>query len=169
MLQNLKKDFNRKKLEKVASVLKEADMPTMWFFILGGPGEDDDTLDETFDFIQRFIDERDLVHITEGLRIYPDTGLEEIAIKEGLIKKGESLLMPRFYISKRIGQEKLTARIREFTSQHYNCLRSADSSPTNEMLQKALEIRKQTNLKNEPMFRTLLRLRKEVFQKDIEN
>jgi radical SAM superfamily enzyme YgiQ (UPF0313 family) len=164
MLQNLRKDFNRKKLEKVASVLKEADMPTMWFFILGGPGEDDDTLDETFDFIRRFIDERDLVHITEGLRIYPDTGLEEIAIAEGIIKKNESLLKPHFYISKLLGQKKLKTRTKEFTSQHYNCLLSADSTPSKEMIQKALELRKQKNLTNEPMFRTLLRLRKEEFK-----
>jgi radical SAM superfamily enzyme YgiQ (UPF0313 family) len=168
MLQNLKKDFNRKKLEKVASILKEANMPTMWFFILGGPGEDDNTLDETFDFIQRFIDERDLVHITEGLRIYPDTGLEEIAIEEGIIKKDESLLKPHFYISKLLGQKKLSERIKEFTSQHYNCLRAADSAPPKEMIQKALEIRKRKNLADEPMFRTLLRLRKEEFQTEIQ-
>ncbi|MCB2208704.1 MAG: radical SAM protein [Bacteroidetes bacterium] len=168
MLQNLRKDFNRKKLEKVASVLKEADMPTMWFFILGGPGEDDDTLDETFDFIHWFIDERDLVHITEGLRIYPDTGLEEIAIAEGIIKKNESLLKPHFYISKHLGQKKLKTRTKEFTSQHYNCLLSADSTPSKEMIQKALEVRKQKNLTNEPMFRTLLRLRKEEFKTGIK-
>ncbi|PLW96318.1 MAG: hypothetical protein C0591_09030 [Marinilabiliales bacterium] len=168
MLQNLRKDFNIKKLEKVVSILKEADMPTMWFFILGGPGEDDNTLDETFDFIQRFIDERDLVHITEGLRIYPDTGLEKIAIEEGIIKKDESLLKPHFYISKLLGQKKLSERIKEFTSQHYNCLRAADSAPPKEMIQKALEIRKRKNLADEPMFRTLLRLRKEEFQTDIQ-
>jgi radical SAM superfamily enzyme YgiQ (UPF0313 family) len=169
MLQNLRKDFNRKKLEKVARILKEADMPTMWFFILGGPGEDDDTLDETFDFIHRFIDERDLVHITEGLRIYPDTGLQEIAIGEGIIEKDESLLKPHFYISKLLGQKKLSERIKEFTAMHYNCLPSADSTPSKEMIQKALEIRKQKNLTNEPMFRTLLRLRKEEFQTNTQN
>ena len=163
MLQNLKKGFTRKKLEEVVRVLKDAEMPTMWFFVMGGPGENDETLDETFDFIHRFIDERDLVHITEGLRIYPNTGLEEVAIQEGLIHKGESLLSPHFYVSQFLGQEKLADRIKKFTANHHNCLRSLESSPSAEMIQKAIEIRKQENLTDEPMFRTLLRVRKEDF------
>ncbi|MEE4259874.1 MAG: radical SAM protein [Bacteroidales bacterium] len=169
MLQNLKKEFSRKRLEEVVQILKDVDMPTMWFFILGGPGENDQTIDETFDFIHRFIEERDLVHITEGLRIYPNTGLEERAIKEGIINEGESLLSPHFYVSNLLGKERLAERIKTFTTTHYNCLRSADSTPSKEMIQKALEIRKQKNLTNEPMFRTLLRLRKEEFQKNTQN
>ena len=169
MLQNLKKDFSRKRLEEVVRILKDADMPTMWFFILGGPGENDQTIDETFNFIHRFIDERDLVHITEGLRIYPNTGLEERAIKEGIIKKGESLLSSHFYVSNLLGKERLAERIIAFTETHHNCIRSVDSTPPREMIQKALEIRKQKNLTKEPMFRTLLRLRKEEFQKGIQN
>ncbi len=164
ILQNLRKGFKRKQLENVVRILKDADMPTMWFFILGGPGEDNETIDETFDFIHRFIDERDLVHITEGLRIYPNTGLEEIAIEEGIIKKDKSLLEPHFYISSLLGKDKLTARVKEFTSQYHNCLRSADSTPSKEMILKALEIRKQKSLDDEPMFRTLLKIRKEEFQ-----
>jgi len=163
MLQSLRKGFNRKKLEKVVRTLKEAEMPTMWFFVLGGPDENDETLDETFDFIHRFIDERDLVYITEGLRIYPNTGLVEVAIQEELIDKGESLLTPHFYVSRFLGQEKLADRVKEFTATHHNCLRSVESSPSKEMIQKAIEIRKQENLTDEPMFRTLLRVRKEEF------
>lgn len=163
MLKNLRKGFTRKKLEQAARLLKEADMPTMWFFVLGGPGETEETLDETFDFIHRFIDERDLVYLTEGLRIYPKTGLEEVAVQEGVVKKNESLLAPRFYVSELPGQEKLTARVKAFTATHHNCLRSAESTPSKEMIQKAVEIRKRENLTDEPMFRTLLRVRKEEF------
>lgn len=164
MLKSLRKGFTRKKLEKVVRILKEAEMPTMWFFVLGGPGETDETLDETFDFIHRFIDERDLVYLTEGLRIYPKTALAETAIQEGLVKKDESLLTPRFYVSDILGQEKLTARVKEFTSKHHNCLRSVESTPSKEMIQKAIEIRIRENLIEEPMFRTLLRVRKEEFK-----
>ncbi|MCK5783236.1 MAG: radical SAM protein, partial [Desulfobacterales bacterium] len=163
MLKNLQKGFSRKKLEKVVRILKEAEMPTMWFFVLGGPGETDETLDETFDFIHRFIDERDLVYLTEGLRIYPKTALSETAIQEGLIKKDESLLTPHFYISAFFGKERLKQRVKEFTAKYHNCLRSVESTPSKEMIQKAIEIRKRENLMDEPMFRTLLRVRKEGF------
>jgi len=164
MLVNLRKGFKREKLEKTVRILKEADMPTMWFFVLGGPGEDEDTLEETFSFIHNFIDERDLVHLTEGLRIYPDTGLAVKAIQEGLINEGESLLNPSFYVSQLLGKEKLAERVKAFAATHHNCLRAVDSSPSKEMIQKAVEIRKQENL-SEPMFRTLLRIRKEGFHK----
>jgi len=163
MLQNLQKGFTRKRLEKVVRILKEAEMPTMWFFVLGGPGENDETMDETFDFIHRFIDEYDLVYITEGLRIYPKTGLEEVAIQEGLINKGQSLLFPHFYVSRFLGQKKLADRVKAFVAKHHNCLRSVDSSPSKEMIGKAIEIRKKENLADEPMFRTLLRVRKEDY------
>jgi radical SAM superfamily enzyme YgiQ (UPF0313 family) len=165
MLKNLRKGFNRKKLEETVGLLKESDMPTMWFFVLGGPGETDETLDETFDFIHRFIDERDLVYLTEGLRIYPKTGLAETAVSEGYIHKNQSLLKPLFYVSQILGQEKLTARVKAFTATHHNCLRSVESTPSPEMIQKAIEIRKRENLMNEPMFRTLLKVRKEGFYK----
>lgn len=164
MLKNLRKDFTRKKLENVARILKNAEMPTMWFFVLGGPGENDKTLDETFDFINRFIDDRDLVHLTEGLRIYPNTGLQKIAIEEGVIKKGESLLTPKFYTSNLLGRERLRKRVKEFITLHYNCLRSVDSTPSEEMIKKAIEIKKEGNYPDEPMFRTLLRIRKKQFQ-----
>lgn len=164
MLLNLRKGFKREKLEKTVQILKDADMPTMWFFVLGGPGEDEDTLEETFAFIHNFIDERDLVHLTEGLRIYPNTGLAETAIEEGLLAKDESLLNPRFYVSQLLGREKLAERVKAFTAKHHNCLRSVDSSPSKEMIQKAVVIRKRENL-TEPMFRTLLRIRKEDFYK----
>lgn len=164
MLKSLRKGFTREKLEEVVGILKDADMPTMWFFVLGGPGENDTTLDETFDFIDRFIDERDLVHITEGLRIYPKTGLAEVALLEGLIQKDESLLIPLFYVSPFLGQEKLATRVKEFVSDHYNCLRSVESSPSREMIQKAMEIRKREDISDEPMFRTLLKVRKAEFR-----
>lgn len=165
MLKQLRKGFTRKKLEQVAQVIKNADMPTMWFFVLGGPGENDETLDETFEFIRRFIDERDLVHITEGLRIYPNTGLAEIAIKEGLINKSDSLLNPIFYVSSSLKKERLTERVKQFTGKHYNCIRSIESSPSKEMMQKAVILRQEENLMDEPMFRTLLRIRKKNSKK----
>jgi len=168
MLKNLRKGFNRKVLEKTARLIRESNMPTMWFFVLGGPGEDDKSLDETFSFIENHIDEHDLVHLTEGLRIYPDTGLYEVAIEEGLVSKEESLLKPRFYVSQQLGQENLRKKVQEFTATHYNCLRSVETGPTPGMIKKAMEIRERENLTDEPMFRTLLRLRKEMMKNGID-
>jgi radical SAM superfamily enzyme YgiQ (UPF0313 family) len=166
MLKSLRKGFSRKKLEESAKILREAQMPTMWFFVLGGPGETDETLDETFEFIHNFIEDTDLVHITEGLRIYPKTGLAKIALEEGYVKSEEELLEPLFYVSKSLGKERLAERVIEFTKAHFNCVRSVDSTPSKEMLQQALEMRKKENLMEEPMFKTLLRVKKANLQQN---
>ena len=36
--------------------------------------------------------------ITMGLRIYPNTDLARIAIKEGVIELDDALLLPKFYM-----------------------------------------------------------------------
>ncbi|TFG93091.1 MAG: radical SAM protein [Syntrophobacterales bacterium] len=69
MLKNYGKNFTIAHLQKAAQLIREYAMPTMWFFIFGGPGETEETLLESFAFIDRFIHQDDMVHITEGLRI----------------------------------------------------------------------------------------------------
>lgn len=40
----------------------------------------------------------DLLKISVGLRIYPQTPLATMALEEGLISPGDDLLFPRFYL-----------------------------------------------------------------------
>jgi len=159
MLSSLRKGFTREKLDETARLVAEVGMPTMWFFVLGGPGESEATLRETFGFIDRFVDERDLVHLTEGLRIYPGTGLHEVALREGLVGAGDDLLRPAFYVSRMLGRVRLAAKVAEFCGARHNCLRAAESTPSPEMIREALELRAREGL-DEPMFRTLLRIRR---------
>jgi radical SAM superfamily enzyme YgiQ (UPF0313 family) len=51
MLANLRKNFTLQQLQRTATIVREAKMPTMWFFLLGGPGETERTIVETFDFM----------------------------------------------------------------------------------------------------------------------
>lgn len=44
----------------------------------------------------------DGLKITAGLRIYPDTPLEASAVQEELIRAGEDLLQPRFYLPREL-------------------------------------------------------------------
>jgi len=45
-----------------------------------------------------------------GMRIYPDTRLCEIALKEGLIKNRNELINPVYYVSKNIDVSTLKSR-----------------------------------------------------------
>lgn len=168
VLFGLQKGFTRSSLEKSAKLIRQHDIPTMWFFIFGGPGETEDSIRETFDFIDRFVYEEDLVHITVGLRIYPGTPLHDLAIRENVVDPGDSLLGSKFYISPSIGYERLTELILKAVDLRPNCLRATEAVPPPEMMKAAVEMRLKHNL-NEPMFRTLLRLRRNSWHERVDS
>lgn len=156
-LKRMGKGFTKSKLESAATLIREFDMPTMWSFIFGGPGETEQTIDESFEFIERFVFELDMVHMTEGIRVYPRTPIHAVAVEEGVVSANDDLLRPTFYVSPALGRERLGHIIRHKAETHPNCIRNADSSPSPKMIQQAMALRKVEGL-DEPMFRTLLRI-----------
>ncbi|HNY24559.1 MAG TPA: B12-binding domain-containing radical SAM protein, partial [Bacteroidales bacterium] len=68
------------------------------FMILGGYGETDMTLDQTFERSRQLGLTVYFPYI--GMRIYPRTRLFEIALREGLISGSSDLLNPVYYVSK---------------------------------------------------------------------
>ena len=69
----------------------------MGFLLLGGPGEDRDTVSESLLFADSL--SVDSMRITVGIRIYPYTPLARQALKDGLISADDDLLFPKFYIA----------------------------------------------------------------------
>jgi radical SAM superfamily enzyme YgiQ (UPF0313 family) len=137
----------------------------MWFFLFGGPGETMDTFLETINFIDEFINPEDLVYLAAGLRIYPGTPLWKRALRDQYIKPGTPLFYPPvFYFSPEIGKEKLNSLIREAAATRYHCLPPTETTPDAWMLEQALTMRREQGLQ-EPMFRTLLRIRKNQWMK----
>jgi hypothetical protein len=70
----------------------------MGFLLLGGPGETKETATESLLFADSLALEA--MKITIGIRIYPNTALQRIAIKEKRIDAEDDLLIPKFYVSK---------------------------------------------------------------------
>ncbi len=165
MIKNMMKNFTIEQLERAARLIKEYDMPTMWFFIFGGPGENEKTVAETFSFIDNYVNQYDMVHMTVGLRIYPETKLHEIAVNEGYLSADHNLLKPVFYVSKELGQEKLYSLISKAASTRPNCIPADESTPPPEMIKVAVDMRKKFNL-DEPLFRTMLRLRYRMMERN---
>jgi len=130
-------------------------------FYLWRPGESQATIDETFEFVDNYIDRDDMVHITEGLRIYPSTPLYNLALKEKLISKEQSLLDPVFYVSPLLGENRLTQIIDDKIKIRPNCIRISETKPPPELMAAAIKERKEKKL-TEPMFRTLLRLKRNL-------
>ncbi len=99
ILTNLKKGFNLDQVAKAAAQAREADLPILWSFIFGAPGENDQTIRAALRFMNTAFGPRDRFACTLGLRIYPGTELANIAIAEGVIAPGVNLLHPTFYFS----------------------------------------------------------------------
>lgn len=160
VLSRLGKGFTRPGLEVAAGHIRDAGLPTIWFFLFGAPGETEESFAESFDFIDRFVDPRDMVHIWAGLRIYPGTLLEHEAVRQGIIDEGEPLLRPKFYVSPELGRQRCTELIEEACRQRPNCVPAWEAEPDEQMLRQAFELRAH-DATAEPMFRTFIRLRRQ--------
>ncbi len=95
MLSALKKGFTVRDVVAASDACRRASIDFCHSLIFGGPGETEETVNETV----RRLDEmrpRAVVAMT-GIRIYPGTEIERLALREGLISDGKDLFRPRFY------------------------------------------------------------------------
>jgi radical SAM superfamily enzyme YgiQ (UPF0313 family) len=127
VLEKLEKGFSAAKVREVAERVERHGIRTLWIFLVGGPGENPRTLEETLAFADWRLKRGDAVYLTVGLRIYPGTTLHRIAIREGVVPADSTLLDPAFYFSSALQFEATVARLKRFASGHGRFMFSADS------------------------------------------
>ena len=103
MLKNYQKPFNAEDVYKSHRDAVEANLHVAHYMLLGGPGENIDTLEETVINLKKL--SKTVVFFFCGMRIYPKTPLYDIALSEGQINGSDDLLKPVFYRSELISQE----------------------------------------------------------------
>lgn len=141
VLERLEKGFTASRLHAAAERVEEAGIRVLWIFLVGGPGENSNTLDETLRFAERRLERGDAVYMTIGLRVYPGTTLQRIAISEGAIERDATLLDPTFYFSPSLAFDVAVARVRQFAARYPRFMFSADSrSPILPWLTRAASI-----------------------------
>jgi radical SAM superfamily enzyme YgiQ (UPF0313 family) len=117
MLEVLRKDFTKKQLAAAMDLMEELDMNYILSLLIGGPGEDRETVGETIAFLEPrspfFAD------FCAGIRLMPHTDLRDIAVREGIISPDDPLLEPRFYCSAAI-KDWIEGYLREVCSRHSN-------------------------------------------------
>ncbi|MBI5444490.1 MAG: radical SAM protein, partial [Deltaproteobacteria bacterium] len=79
VLARLGKNYGADELWRAAGELRRRRIPCLWLFMLGGPGETEETVAETLRFASRAIAPTDVAFFSVGIRIFPGTKLEEIA------------------------------------------------------------------------------------------
>ena len=130
VLEKLEKGFDAAKVREVAERVEKFGIKTLWIFLVGGPGETAGTVEETLAFAAWRLRRGDAVYLTVGLRIYPGTTLHRIAIAEGVVPAGSTLLDPAFYFSSALQFGTTVARLKRFAADHPRFMFSADSRST---------------------------------------
>ena len=125
VLERLGKGFGETEVHKAAEVVRRHELPCLWIFLLGGPGETKQTVMQTLRFVKEHIRPKDAVFFNTGIRIYPGTGIEAIARREGLLTlRAEEMLSPVFYLSPEIELEWVAGQVRSLMDAHPNVMGS---------------------------------------------
>ena len=127
VLARLEKGFDAARVRTVAQRVERAGLRTLWIFLVGGPGETPETVEDTLRFAAERLGAGDAVYVTVGLRVYPGTTLHRIALDEGTVAYGDSLLAPTFYFSPALNLARTVQRLRIFARQHPRFMFSADA------------------------------------------
>lgn len=96
ILHVMNKRYTPERVRTISELLKAAGIRRMGFLMLGGPGETRETVEQSFAFADSL--NLEMLKVTAGIRIYPETALAETAVRDGIIAPDDDLLYPRFYM-----------------------------------------------------------------------
>lgn len=113
MLKRLARDFTTQDILSTARICRDQGITFMFDLLLGGPGENRDTVVETVDLMRRA--DPDRVGAAVGIRMYPGTPLAHLVAAEGCLEQNSNLhgdvsdnptfLRPVFYLSEELGSD----------------------------------------------------------------
>jgi lipid biosynthesis B12-binding/radical SAM protein len=110
-LRGIGKDFLFQDVDRCNSMFIEHGVATAHYFMFGCPGETPETVAEGIANIKGL--QKTAIFVFMGLRILPDTGLATIARRDGLLREGQSLLEPVYYISPKVDRQWLESTLKE--------------------------------------------------------
>lgn len=101
ILKILHKNYKKQDIINAHNIVMKYGITPMHCVFLGSPGETVDSLNETIDLVEQlapYEGENPIqVYFNFGYRIFDQTKLYEIAIKQGVISKKDNLAVPRYY------------------------------------------------------------------------
>jgi hypothetical protein len=118
MIRNYQKHFTVDEVILAAEAINRSQFKVMWYFLIGGPKENNQTLQETLDFVATYLHRRKqppyhLAHFFLGVRTYPRTRLWEIACQEGFIPQDQNALQQLWYLSENLDLDLAVQQLNE--------------------------------------------------------
>jgi lipid biosynthesis B12-binding/radical SAM protein len=110
-LRGIGKDFSFADVDRCNSLFLDHDVATAHYFMFGCPGETPETVLEGIENLKRL--KQTAIFVFMGIRILPDTGLARIALRDGLVTEGQSLLEPVYYISPKVDRQWLETTLKD--------------------------------------------------------
>lgn len=118
MLRAYRKPFNSRDVLLAHEQARHAGLHIAHYFLFGGPGETNHTVTESLERAQRL--ERTVLFFFVGIRIYPNTGLYELARSEGQITEETDLLEPVYYKADAINCSTVEKLVRNYATGRSN-------------------------------------------------
>lgn len=100
MLKQYRKAFSQEEIIRSSRLCEELGVNYCHYLLLGGPGEDKETIEESFQLMDQLNPTAIIAML--GIRIYPGTELHRLALLEGRIRKEINLAYPIFYLSPKL-------------------------------------------------------------------
>jgi len=132
MLHDLRKPFVSADVFQAHQTVLAAGLYIAHYFLLGGPGENEDTLLETLNGVDHL--DKAVFFFFCGIRIYPHTALYETAISEGQITASQNLIEPVFYRSPFISDIEIMKKVEAHADGRLNWLVGAGESKATRIL-----------------------------------
>jgi radical SAM superfamily enzyme YgiQ (UPF0313 family) len=98
MLAAMRKPFGQDEIQTAFKAAQDAKLPFAVYLLFGGPGETWSDVEETQNFLNGCAPANS-IFASLGIRIYEDTGIAEIARREGAIGPAQDLFDPVYYLS----------------------------------------------------------------------
>jgi len=134
MLKNYRKPFRMQDVFTAHQQALDAGLHTAHYFLLGGPGESADTVSESLEHREQL--KKTVTFYFVGIRIYPGTGLYDIALEEGKINKAMDLLQPVFYEPDLITREQIDEMVTERAGNRINWIVGSGGAQAAEIVSK---------------------------------
>lgn len=141
MLRNLRKGFTVEHVRRTAELARKSGIRCTWFFLLSGPGETQETAEETISFVEQHLNwKRFLTIFMTGIRILPGTGLARKAVEEKRIAAERDLCEPAFYFSRDVNEKWILNRINQAIARCPTIVHGAEEngSPLERVFNRAL-------------------------------
>ena len=134
MLRSYRKSFSAEDVATTHAQAVAAGLHVAHYFMLGGPGESERTVEQTLDAAEAL--SKTVCFFFCGIRIYPGTELHRIAIEQGLIGADDDLLDPVFYQPTGISASEVIKRVEARSAKRSNWVIGTGGEQTDRILER---------------------------------